>query len=169
MVGEGFICPPVWFILDSVDVFILAAFPRCVRIQVCLIECAIQRTMQPEKRRVLLVSSKHLFGEGLEEILRKVGDVELLGPLELSQEIMITQLPELRPDAVILVEEGENKMSVSYLTAAILRQFPRLPIISAELEQSICRVYSTQTLPARSSDLVEAIMNLPQNDQWDAP
>ena len=123
--------------------------------------------MQREKRRVLLICSQHLFGESLETILRRVEDMELLGPVELSQENINARLLELRPDAVVIVDEGENKMSVSYLTAAILQQFPSLPVISAGLEQNIFRVFSTHTLPARSSDLVEAILNLPPENPWD--
>ena len=77
--------------------------------------------MQREKRRVLLICSQHLFGESLETILRRVEDMELLGPVELSQENINARLLGLRPDAVVIVDEGENKMSVSYLTAAILQ------------------------------------------------
>lgn len=117
--------------------------------------------MQSTKRRVLLVSSKHLFSEGLEEILRQVGDVELIGPLELTPDTVGSQLRQLRLDAVIVVEAGEAKASAAPLAAAILQQFPDLPVISAGLEQNTFRVYSTHTLPARSSSLVEAILNLP--------
>lgn len=119
------------------------------------------------KHRVLLICSQHLFGESLEAILRRVEDMELLGPMELSQENINTRLRELRPDAVIVVDEGETKMSASYLTASILQQFPNLPVIRAGLEQNIFRVFSAHTLPARSSDLVEAILNLPPEDPWD--
>jgi DNA-binding NarL/FixJ family response regulator len=125
--------------------------------------------MQSEKRRVMLVSSKHLFGEGLEEILRKVGDVELIGPTELSQDSLSACLQRLRPDAVIVVESGDSRIQAASLAAAILQQFPNLPVISAGLEQNTFRVYSTHTLPARSSDLVEAILNLPPTDPWGAP
>lgn len=118
------------------------------------------------KHRVLLICSQHLFGESLEAILRRVEDMELLGPVELSQENINTRLLELRPDAVIVVDEGETKMSTSHLTAAILQQFPNLPVIRAGLEQNIFRVFSAHTLPARSSDLVEAILNLPPEDPW---
>lgn len=119
------------------------------------------------KHRVLLICSQHLFGESLEAILRRVEDMELLGPMELSQGNINARLRELRPDAVIVVDEGETKMSASYLTAAILQQFPNLPVIRAGLEQNIFRVFSAHTLPARSSDLVEAILNLPPEDPWD--
>ena len=123
--------------------------------------------MQREKRRVLLICSQRLFGESLETILRRDDNLELIGPIEASEENINSRLLELRPDAVIVVDEGETKMSLSYLTAAILQEFPSLPVIRAGLEQNIFRVFSAHTLPARSSDLVEAILNLPPNNPWE--
>ena len=122
--------------------------------------------MQREKRRVLLICSQRLFGESLETILRRDENLELIGPIEASEENINSRLFELRPDAVIVVDEGETKMSVSYLTASILQQFPSLPVIRAGLEQNIFRVFSAHTLPARSSDLVEALLNLPSINPW---
>ena len=124
--------------------------------------------MPLEKRRVLLVCSQHIFGEGLETILRRVEDMELLGPIALSLEDFSARLRELRPDAVIMVDESEHSLSTSLLTAAILQQFPGLPIISAGLEQNTFRVYSAHTLPARSSVLVKAILNLHPGAPWEA-
>ena len=124
--------------------------------------------MQLEKRRVLLVCSQHLFGQGLETILRRVEGMKLLGPIELFPEDFNARLLELRPDAVIMVDEGEHSLSTSLLTVAILQQFPSLPVISAGLEQNTFRVYSAHTLPARSSDLVKAILNLPPGAPWEA-
>ena len=124
--------------------------------------------MPLEKRRVLLVCSQHLFGQGLETILRRVEGMKLLGPIELFPEDFDSRLLELRPDAVIMVDEGEHSLSTYFLTAAILQQFPSLPVISAGLEQNTFRIYSAHTLPARSSDLVEAILNLPSGAPWDA-
>lgn len=123
--------------------------------------------MQREKRRVLLICSKRLFGESLETILRRDDQMELLGPIEASEENINMRLRELRPDAVIVVDEGETKISASSLTAAILQQFPSLPVIRAGLEQNVFRVFSAHTFPARSSNLVEAILNLPPKDPWD--
>lgn len=123
--------------------------------------------MQREKRRVLLICSQRLFGESLETILRRDDNLELIGPIEASEENINSRLLELRPDAVIVVDEGETKMSASYLTASILQQFPSLPVIRAGLEQNVFRIFSAHTLPARSSDLVEALLNLPPHNPWD--
>jgi len=120
--------------------------------------------MQREKRRVLLICSQRLFGESLETILRRDDQMELLGPIEASEENINIRLRELRPDAVIVVDEGETKMSVSYLTAAILQQFPSLPVIRAGLNENVFRVFLMHTLPARGADLLETIRNLPPRD-----
>lgn len=119
--------------------------------------------MQRVKRRVLLICSQRLFGESLETILRRDDHLELLGPIEASGEALNTRLLELRPDAVIVVDEGKTKTDP---TASILQQFPSLPVIRAGLEQNVFRVFSAHTIPARSSDLVEAILNLPAQGPW---
>lgn len=122
--------------------------------------------MQREKRHILLICPQHLFGAGLEAILRRVQGVELLGPMEISQEDTNACLLELHPDAVIVVDGGDSGASASRLTAHILQEFPGLPVICAGLDQNIFRVFSAHTLPARGSDLVEAILNLPKKDPW---
>ncbi len=119
------------------------------------------------KHRVLLICSQHLFGETLEAILRRVENMELLGPMQLLQENINARLLDLRPDAVIVVDDADSRMSASYLTASILQQFPNLPVIRAGLEQNIFRVFFAHTFPARSSDLVDAILNLPPKNPWD--
>ncbi len=124
--------------------------------------------MQRRKRRVLLICSQHLFGESLENMLRQADDVEVLGPIDRCQNHIDAQLLEMRPDVIVIVDEGENKINIAYLTATILQQFPSLPVISTGLEQTTFRIFSAHTRPARSSDFVEAILNLPPNDPWGA-
>lgn len=124
--------------------------------------------MQRERRRILLICSQHLFGESLEATLRRAEDMTLLGPIEPSLEDIDAQVVELRPDAVVLVDQGEDNMSVAYLTATILQRFPSLPVIVVGLDQNTFRILSTLTIPARSSDFVEAIRNLPPSSLWDA-
>lgn len=120
------------------------------------------------KQRVLLVSSHHLFGESVETVLRQAEDVELLEPLDLTQQDICPQLPALRPDAVVIVEELPDTPAVSLLTAEILQQFPNLPVFRADLSENIFHVFAAHTLPARSSDLVEALTTLPAKGPWEA-
>jgi DNA-binding NarL/FixJ family response regulator len=120
------------------------------------------------KQRVLLVSSHHLFGESVETVLRQAMDVELLEPLDMMQQDICLQLPVLRPDAVVIVDELPDTLAVSLLTAEILQQFPNLPVFRADLSENIFHVFAAHTLPARGSDLVEALTALPANGPWEA-
>lgn len=121
-----------------------------------------------KKQRVLLISSHHLFGEGVETVLRRAADVELLEPLDLAQQDICPQLPALRPDAVVIVDELPDTPAVSLLTTGILQQFPNLPVFRADLSENIFHVFAAHTLPARSSDLVEALAGLPADGPWEA-
>lgn len=94
--------------------------------------------------------------------------MELLGPMDLIDEDVCGCLSELRPHAVILVEEGEYRTNIPHLTTMILQRFPELPIIRAGLDQNIVRVFSAHTLPGSSADLVETIMSLPAESPWEA-
>ncbi len=121
-----------------------------------------------KKQRVLLVCSQQLFGESIEAILRQIGSMNLLGPLELSSETICSQLPALRPDAVIIAEETPNSAAASLLTTEILQHYPSLPIIRTGLSKNNFRVFAAYTLPARSSNLIEIIKGLPTTSPWDA-
>jgi hypothetical protein len=47
------------------------------------------------------------------------------------------------------------------LITAIVEQYPELPVIRANLDENVVRVFSTRLLPARGADLLETIRNLP--------
>lgn len=114
-----------------------------------------------DKRRVLLLCSQSLLGEGLERILGGLEDVELIGPWVLESQVL-SRLFEAVPDIVVVAEgEREDAGSVTSLTAQILESYPDLPVVRIGLEQNAVRVYTSRTLPARSVDLIAAIRNLP--------
>jgi len=113
-----------------------------------------------DKRRVLLLCAHPLLGESLENILRKVEDVDLVGPWDLDERAL-TYLSQESPDIVVVAEaEGEDKSKVS-LTSQILERFPDLPVVRVGLAQNVVRLYTSRALPARSADLIEAIRSLP--------
>lgn len=112
------------------------------------------------KRRVLLLWVQPLLGEGLEHILSRLEDVELIGPWRLNSKV-VSRLSEAAPDIVLVAEgEGECK-SVASLTTQILEQYPDLPVVKIGLDQNTARLYISHTLPARSADLIETIRRLP--------
>ena len=113
-----------------------------------------------QKLRVLLVCSQHLFGESLETVLRAAEDVELVGPWDLEQEVC-ARIPQARPNAVVIASEDPHNELVASLTAAIIEQYPELSVIRAGLNENIFRIFSTHSLPARGTDLLETIRSLP--------
>ena len=112
-----------------------------------------------EKRRVLLLCAQPLLGEGLETILRKLEDVELIGPWAPTAQVL-AHLSSQTPDVVLVAAEAEHE-EMAALTTQILKQFPDLPIVQIGLQENAVRLYTSQTLPARSADLIEAIRSLP--------
>ncbi|MFQ5593514.1 MAG: hypothetical protein ACE5HA_05135 [Anaerolineae bacterium] len=113
-----------------------------------------------KKRRVLLLCVETLLGESLERILGQLEDVELVGPWGLDADVL-TQLHEDMPDIALIVQEGEESESAASLTSQILERYPDLPIVRIGLTENVIRVYASQTLPARSADLIEVIRSLP--------
>lgn len=113
-----------------------------------------------KKHRVLLVCSQHLFGVGMEGILRAAEDVELIGPWDLGEEVC-ARITEASPSVVLIVDDDSQSEAGARLTSAIMESYPKLPIIRAGLTENVVRVYSTHILPARGTDLLETIRNLP--------
>lgn len=112
------------------------------------------------KHRVLLACSEHLFGESVETILRAEGDMELIGPWSFGDEIC-QRIPGASPNVVLIVDVDSQSEAGANLAAAIMEKFPSLPIIRMGLTENMVRVYSTNILPARRTDLIETIRNLP--------
>lgn len=113
-----------------------------------------------EGRRVALLCHPQLLGESLEHTLRKAGDITLLGPWALEEQAL-AHLSDCMADMVLIVEAEDMPQEAALITAQILQRFPALPIIRVTLEENEVRCYSTQILPARSTDLIDLIHNLP--------
>lgn len=120
------------------------------------------------KHRVLLVCSQHLFGESLETILRAAEDVELIGPWDLGEDVC-QRIAEVHPSAVIVANENPQNDEIAYLTSTIIEQYPELSVIRAGLTENVVRVFSTHLLPARGTDLLETIRNLPVASEMGNP
>lgn len=116
--------------------------------------------MDTSKRRVLLLCTLPLLGEGLEKILSKLGDVELIGPWVLDAQAL-ARLPERMPDVVLIAEEEKKSGKVISITTQILERYPDLPVVQIGLARNSVRLFTSRTLPARSADLIEIIRSLP--------
>jgi hypothetical protein len=112
-----------------------------------------------KSRRVALLCAQELLGESLEHTLRKAADITLLGPWSLDEQAL--SYLSTCADMVIIVEAEDMPHEAVTIIAEILEHFPALPIIRVTLEQNVVRCYSTQILPASSSELIDLIYSLP--------
>jgi len=112
------------------------------------------------KRRVLLVCSQHLFGESLESLLLKAGDLDLIGPWNLIEDIC-DRMTGLKLNVVVIADEDPNSEEVVKLTHTVMQRYPDLPVIRTGLTHNMFYVVETHALPARGSDLIETIRGLP--------
>jgi hypothetical protein len=112
-----------------------------------------------KKRRVLLCCAEHLLGEALENLLRAMEDVALLGPCVLDIQIL-NSIAEQNPDILLIATESEQSENISNLTTKIMEKHPNLPIILSTLTKNVVRVYTSRELPARADDLLNVIRNL---------
>ena len=114
-----------------------------------------------KKKRVLLVCAQPLLCEGLEAILGRLEDVELIGPWVLDAQILARLFQE-GPDIVVIAGEGGDG-SGPQLATQCLERCPDVPVIRIELAQIAVRLYTSRTLPAHSVDLIETIRQLPES------
>lgn len=112
------------------------------------------------KKRVLLLCSQDLFGDSMESLLRRAKDIELIGPWNMDEGAP-PRIPEADPDVVVIADKDPRNKNAVQIATAILEKYPDLSVICTGLTQKIFRVFSTQTLPARGMDLLEAIHSLP--------
>ncbi len=117
-----------------------------------------------KQHRVALFYSQSLLGEGLQNLLGKFLDMNILGPWAID-EVAMQHLTTQSPDIVVIADEsiGENGLqphSAALLTAQILEKYAGLPVVQVFLEPNQMRIYNSQTVPARGADLIEAIRNL---------
>lgn len=112
------------------------------------------------KHRVLLICSQDLFGASMEAVLRQDKDVELIGPWSLADSIY-SRIPKAAPDVVVIADKDPQEITVR-LATAIIEKYPDTSVICTGLAQNSLRVFSTQTVPARGLDLLQAIHRLPK-------
>lgn len=107
------------------------------------------------KPRVLLICSQDLFGESVESVLRCAAELEMVGPWGLEEDI--SRIPEASPGVVVIAGQDPSNEKAVHLAIALMEQYPDLPVICTGLGQSMFRVFSTRTLPASSTDLLDSI------------
>lgn len=114
-----------------------------------------------KKQQVALFCLEDLLGEGLENLLGRLADVEILGPW-LVDDNALGRLQLRHPDIVIIAGNSQEDepgcvRPVALLTAQILESYVGLPVVQVLLEKNYVCVYNSHTIPARSTDLIDAI------------
>jgi DNA-binding NarL/FixJ family response regulator len=109
------------------------------------------------KPRILLITSQHLFGESMETILRAESDMELVGPWNLGDQDICARLLDVHPSVVVIADENLQSEAATELTRSLIEQYPELSVIRTALNENVFRIFSTHTLPARGTDLLENI------------
>lgn len=120
------------------------------------------------KQRIALFCAEDLLGEGLEHLLSRLVDVEILGPWSMD-ETAIQHLESQSPDLVVIAGERPGDYSAgaqqaALLTARILEFHIGLPVVQVMLDDNQVRVYNSHTVPASSADLIEIIRRPPYQE-----
>ena len=113
-----------------------------------------------EKKRVLLVSQPNLLGESLEHILSKLEDVQFAGACA-PDEQLLAHCAEQPLDLVVIAEDEPCDQQVGAAMSMLLEAYPNLPLIRVKLDCNTLFIYTSQAVPARVADLIEAIRQVP--------
>lgn len=117
-----------------------------------------------KKHHVALFFAQSLLGEGLQHLLGKLVDVNILGPWVIDDEA-IHHLNLHQPDIVVIAidsitDNDPCSRSAALLTTQILEKHTGLPVIQVFLAHNHVHIYNSHIIPARGTDLIEAIRNL---------
>jgi hypothetical protein len=109
-----------------------------------------------EKRQVILIQMQPLLGEGLQRIFQKLDDVDLvcLSCTEFSE--IGACLDDTHPDMVLLAGEKEDDQA-THLISTLLKRYENIPIVWVELETTQLRLFTSHSLTANSTELINAI------------
>jgi chemotaxis response regulator CheB len=108
------------------------------------------------KTRIYIISTHLMFGHGLESLLHKESDLEVIGQ-EMEIERAIEAIKKLEPDVVILDTEGLSYGSVRELMA-ILKAASIVRVITLNLHNNTLHVYRAKRQIAKGTeDIIQAI------------
>lgn len=109
-----------------------------------------------QKRQVLLIRILPLFAEGIELILQKLEEVEVICLDCVDAAELEGCLKELQPAMVVLAGEKEDERA-ERLISYLLHRFEGIPVVWAELETNRMRFYTSHSFSATSSELFHAL------------
>ncbi|MFT3894937.1 MAG: hypothetical protein QM730_25200 [Anaerolineales bacterium] len=89
--------------------------------------------------------------------MRAETGVELIGPWNLNEQNVCARLQEVQPSVVVIADEDLQSEAATELTRSIIENYPKISVIHTALNETILRIFSTYTLPARGENLLETI------------
>jgi NAD-dependent dihydropyrimidine dehydrogenase PreA subunit len=108
------------------------------------------------EQRVLLLGRRGLFAQGVQEILEREGQMEVL-VLHAMPVDTVARIASFSPDVVVIADESATYTA---LVAHVLRVYPDLPVVRVGLEESVVRVYRSEQVTATSASLLNTIRDL---------
>jgi chemotaxis response regulator CheB len=117
---------------------------------------AIISQRQVPMKRIFLLSSHPLFGQGVESLLRRESGFDIVG-LETDIDRAVARIKRLRPDAVV-VDSNEAIPDPALVVMRILREGLDTRVIGVNLWNNVVCVYHGQQRVLKEvQDLVQAI------------
>ncbi|MDX9850661.1 MAG: hypothetical protein RBT01_09160 [Anaerolineaceae bacterium] len=105
---------------------------------------------------MVLIPIQPLLGEGLQRIIQKFQDVDLISLPCTEWEKLDVCLKDIQPDMVLLAGEKEDDQS-THLISNFLKRYENIPIVWVELETTKIRFFTSHSLTASSAELINAI------------
>jgi len=97
-----------------------------------------------------------LLSEGLHRILDKQEDLDLVSLECIDAGSLQACSESTHPDVIVIAGEREDD-AATHLISNLLNCWTDTPIVWIELETNVIRKYTSHTLPANSTELIETI------------
>lgn len=112
-----------------------------------------------QRQRVLVLYSQSLFAQGLQRLLEKSSDFEVIG-VDLDLEDAVKSIRALHPDAIV-VDVDELSGGGRDLIVQVLRETPSLQLVCLTAMDGKVNVFRREQAPVlRAEDLLEALRKL---------
>ncbi len=108
------------------------------------------------KHRVLVLYSQSLFAQGLQRLLERSGDFEVVG-VDLDLNDAVDSLRVIHPDAVV-IDADDLSSGGRELLLQLLRETPSIQVVCLTAVDGKVSVYRREQRPVlRSEDLLDAL------------
>jgi DNA-binding NarL/FixJ family response regulator len=91
-------------------------------------------------RRVLVVENQRLLGAGIEQLLRRETELEVIGVMPGDGETLLQAICRTRPDVVVLDEATTDLQRLS----ALLQDHPGLMVVLLSADDHLVRTYEAR-------------------------